>query len=85
MFNYEPTAYDSFNDKQNVLHNVLSIISKLCFDDEFSENQKATLIESIVLKISHEIVLLQTQIPAKPTSSVTALKNKVYTLVPHFL
>lgn len=55
MFNYEPTAYDSFNDKQNVLHNVLSIISKLCFDDEFSENQKATLIESIVLKISLEI------------------------------
>lgn len=55
LFNYEPTAYDSFNDKRNILHNVLSIINKFCFEDEFSENQKSIIINNIVSRISHEI------------------------------
>lgn len=55
LFDYIPTAYDSFNDVRNILHDVLSKINKFCFENDFSENQKSIIINKIVLQISIEI------------------------------
>lgn len=55
QFIFESNIFEVFNWPNNVLQTVINELIKISFDSDFSENEKATLIEGIVLKISYEI------------------------------